>query len=1034
MSKLRDMKKRFLPLSMLLITMVLAQANFVANAAGIQGKYTPRTSSKATISSFMKSIRANQETGLIDPADLIAGQKAAQTTTREDGLNWSYAGPDNYGGMTRAVVYDKDGNIVIGTVAGDIYRTENDGITFRRIANVGYPISCMVKTSAGDILIGTGDGRDAQNINGMSNIIETSFIGSGIFKMTGDNIAQVESTLPAANRGWLFVNEMTISGGKVYAATEGGLMISNDETCASWEKAPINGAFRSVKSNDNGDILASAMCDGKKIYKITNVTDTVFSIVSNVYLKKAGGDFVQITGNAIPYTYLKPNNDSTNWTSADSLRDYNQKIIAMSPTDANFMYIAYLAGEIGAYKTGNIYFTNDGGDSWEVAFSEANDLNNPLYPIFGSDANHDGFMIVYPNNPRKLLIGSDYLWSFTDLTETGNFRPVQISDYFQDEYTQIAWNRYSYLPQGVQNIIFNPSNINEFFVGTNGGIYKGLYKQEIYSYTNCNRYFISDKKHCSATRAMSVGIGGREKMLEGSLDHGTIVIMGLDTINSATTGSVAFPHITNNDYMSSYFTKSYAGGPCAISTINPSMMFLSATGNLSTPIYRTETDAEDFDQNFEGGGDDPVVTNADAFRTPIVLFENYNDANNPVDTIYAPIRKTKHKDDIVYAYSLQAGYPVEYRLGEPPHDEEHLAEDSVSYVWIQGDTIRDIHDPISTMYLCAVEGKIYMTRDALIFNKATEWLTVSEIEGLPLTMAISKDGDMAMVGTAEGTLYKVTGLATTYNEDDLANITCSAVYDFSSETATRAITSVSIDPRDSQRIVVTLGNYGNTDYVYRSTDAGASFTSIQGTTLPKAPVYSSLIEKTEGAIFVGTETGIYVYQDGSWNKTGNVSCPVLDLKQAVLENRPNVTDTLYDEMGVATRVVYEGIINEGMIYAATYGAGIICCDTYAALVPNDDNTNGDGDDVTVTEVETSEVYPNPVKGPSAYININLDDNATVSYVIYDLSGRMITNNNLGEYHKGTHTLNINTSELKTGSYIIRVNAGDKTETTKFLVY
>ena len=92
----------------------------------------------------MKSIRANQETGLIDPADLIAGQKAAQTTTREDGLNWSYAGPDNYGGMTRAVVYDKDGNIVIGTVAGDIYRTENDGITFRRIANVGYPISCTI--------------------------------------------------------------------------------------------------------------------------------------------------------------------------------------------------------------------------------------------------------------------------------------------------------------------------------------------------------------------------------------------------------------------------------------------------------------------------------------------------------------------------------------------------------------------------------------------------------------------------------------------------------------------------------------------------------------------------------------------------------------------------------------------------------------------------------------------------------------------------------------------------------------------------
>ena len=104
MSKLRDMKKRFLPLSMLLITIVLAQASIVANAAGIQGKYNPRTSSKATFSSFMKSIRANQETGLIDPADLIAGQEAAQTTSRDANLTWNYAGPDNYGGMTRAIV------------------------------------------------------------------------------------------------------------------------------------------------------------------------------------------------------------------------------------------------------------------------------------------------------------------------------------------------------------------------------------------------------------------------------------------------------------------------------------------------------------------------------------------------------------------------------------------------------------------------------------------------------------------------------------------------------------------------------------------------------------------------------------------------------------------------------------------------------------------------------------------------------------------------------------------------------------------
>ena len=180
------MKKRFLPLSMLLITIVLAQASFVANAAGGQGKYTPRNGSKATFSSFMKSIRANQETGLIDPADLLAAQKATQTSAKDGDLSWDYAGPDNFGGLTRAVVYDKNGNVVIGTMSGDIYKTENDGITFRKIASIEYPISCMIMNSNGDIFIGTGDGRDAQNLNGLADRgFETSFIGKGIYKMSG---------------------------------------------------------------------------------------------------------------------------------------------------------------------------------------------------------------------------------------------------------------------------------------------------------------------------------------------------------------------------------------------------------------------------------------------------------------------------------------------------------------------------------------------------------------------------------------------------------------------------------------------------------------------------------------------------------------------------------------------------------------------------------------------------------------------------------------------------------------------------------
>ena len=984
MSKLRDMKKRFLPLSMLLITMVLAQASIVANAAGIQGKYNPRTSSKATFSSFMKSIRANQETGLIDPADLIAGQEAAQTTSRDANLTWNYAGPDNYGGLTRAIVYNNDGTVLIGTMGGDIFKTTNGGITFKKITNVGMMINCMAKDANGNIYIGTGDGREAQNFNGLSVIgYETSFIGKGIYKMAaGSNTPELlESTTPSATNGWGFVNEIAIANGKIYAATAGGIMKSSDNG-ASWTKM-IEGNFRSVKVNNNGDVLAADD--------------------ANVYLSKNGAAFVNVTDGIASNS--------------------NPKIIAMSPSDANYMYIAYMDGSLGAYTTGNIYFTVDGGDNWDIAVAGSN-----LYPMLGADANMDGFMIVYPNNPRKLLIGSDDLWVVEDAQGLGvnSYRPEQISESFTDEYTAIAWNRYLYLHQGIQTIAFNPNDSNVFFIGTNGGVYKGEYYASLYSYKSGNRYFITENEHTSVTRMMNVGIGGTDPILGGNLDHGTIAMTASENVNNVTTGQYIFPHVTNNGYASSYFSKEYAGGPCAISTINPYIFFVSGTGSLSTPIYRSETAGVDYDGNFEGDIDSPIITNANAFRTPFAFYENYNDANNPVDTIVAPIRTVKQVGDLVYAYSNQCGYPVDYYITEA--DATHVDAQG-NHVCLPGDTIRGIHDPLSTLYVVGVEGKLYMTRDALIFNRLTDWLLISTIDGIPTAVALSGDGDMAMVGTAEGNLYKVTGLANAYTAAQASVDSAACVVTFTTLTpfAGQAVTGISINPSNSNNVMVSLGNYGNNDYVYRSNNGGTSFTSIQGN-LPKAPVYSCLIEKSEGLLMAGTEYGIYVSENGStWTKSGNVSCPVMDLKQAAQPNHDAKIDVLYDEMGTPTYVIWIGVDNEGMIYAATYGAGIISSATYK-----------EGSDFGLEENDMTEnvqvnIYPNPVRD-MAQMNITLTESANVSYQIYDLSGRMVANSELGFYGQGEHTMTFNAENLASGTYIIRVMAGNKAETAKFLVY
>ena len=385
---------------------------------------------------------------------------------------------------------------------------------------------------------------------------------------------------------------------------------------------------------------------------------------------------------------------------------------------------------------------------------------------------------------------------------------------------------------------------------------------------------------------------------------------------------------------------------------------------------------------------------------------------------------------MVYAYSQQAGYAVDYYI--KASDATHTDEQG-NPCCLPGDTIRGIHDPISSLYVVGIEGKLYMTRDALIFNKATEWDLISTLEGIPTAVAISGDGDMAMVGTAEGNLYKVTGLAEAFTPAQASVDSAACVVTFSQLTgfSGQAVTGISIDPSNKNNVLVSLGNYGNTAYAYRSTNAGTSFESVQGN-LPQVPAYSCLIEKSTGLLMVGTENGLYVSENGStWNKSGDAACPVMDLKQAVIKNHDAKVDTLYDEAGAITLVLYPGVYNEGMIYAATYGAGIVSCDNFALVQSGDEP--GDDNNTTVAETETLNVYPNPVRN-QAQFDIKLESSSPVSYVIYDLAGHVIAENSLGTYVKGTHTLNINTSDLSTGSYIIRITTGDKSETGKFLVY
>ena len=970
------MKKRFLPISLLLTIILLAQTSFVVNANSDSGKYTPRTAEQATAQSFMKSIRANQETGLIDPAWLVATENSQSRNS--EGLNWSSLGPDNYGSLTRGIVYDKtdatNSTIYIGTMGGGVFQSTNGGITWKTLNN-NMMVSCMAQTEDGSIYVGTGDGRGAHSYNGLSYLnYETSFIGSGLYEVKSN-------TVVAGTEDWEYVNDIATNGNTVYAATNEGLYKYAENTL-------------------------TALVDTTDVYGVeVTPNGTILAVVGNEVCIFRDGECEILT------------NDEANKLPKSDI----YKTIAVSPTDDNYMYVSYMSKNLSG--TGNIYMTSDNGKTWQVAYT-----STEMYSIYGSRGAYDNAIVVYPNNPRKLLIGGLNLWVMRDEFGDGIFRMECISDGSGFQIAQSGgafYYNYKYVHTGIQSIAFNPGNENEFFVGTEGGVFKGTYSSNGYLYEGANRYFETEENHTSVARMFSVAFSGENNLtLGGSLDHGTIKVLGETDLNSVTTGTAIFPNdIATTDAAATYgafeFTK--AGGPCAISTIDPNIMFVTATGKYSvgTPVLRTQSAGADYDkENFSYSATEnkAFVTNPNAFKTPIVLFENYNDTKSADSVKYYAKRDFSNGEVITDVRSNNCTYPFEYTLTED------LA---------QGDSIM-IKDIISSTLLIATEGKIVMTRDALKFNKKIDWWTIATFTGIPNALAISADGDVAYIGTVKGNLYRLSGISDAVTKDLATVDTVSVITKVEIDPATfnsQAITSIAIDPQDANKVVVTLGNYGNDDYVFYATD-GVTFTSVQNN-LPKVPAYSSLIENTTGLVMIGTEKGIYTSEDmTNWTADNAVAnIPVMEIKQQLLENHDSKYVYLIDEVGDTTSIQYPSISNQDIVYIATYGRGIYKCEDFVqgtgeSIVENTTNS---------TNALEMNIYPNPVVS-EATINFNVETAATVSYQIFDLTGRMVQNATLGNYGQGSHSVNFNVNGLSNGTYIVRVQAGTTSNIAKILVY
>ena len=958
------MKKRFLPFSLLLVIMILGQS-VIADQGG---HYVPRTQPTMNAESFMGSLRANQKTGLIDPADMLkAMQTPATRDVADNSLYWINMGPDNMGGQTTAIVYDNrlyqghsNGVVYIGSKGGGVYKTYNYGVTWHQVGGLDLMVSCMVQDADGVIYVGTGDGNSGVKYNGLDQqSYDNSFVGTGLYKITNDAFEQI---VAPTEDSWLYINELAIADNKLLAATNEGLMCSTDKG-RTWSIA-VEGKAVSVK-------VAS--------------DKTIVAVVENqVYIGKDVNNLVCHSG-------------TSNTLQGDSLlpQPAGMVDIAIAPSNSNVIYVAGI--DANGKHTG-IFVSEDQGETWTTAFPAVS--NNQGHELYGGYGLYNHAIVVDPENEGMLYVLGYYLWSLQKPENGGFYLASQVNT---DSYFYYP----DYLHVGLHTMVFNPNNSQECYIGTDGGVYKATGR---FTFSNCNRNY-------PTTRMFNVGISGKDtRILAGGLDHGTVLIEGDENANTINSGLWINP----TGYNMGLFNDDSHAGPCAISVLNPKTFFVTYK---SGGMARTETAGEDWvSTNFTSSSTLGLSTTS--FRLPILLHEEYNNQLNPETTWFF----NKTEEDLPSgADVLVVGankFPFHYTLTAP---------------LVAGDSI-EVHDPVTATFFVAFTDALSMTRTPLQFDVEAEWYKIADkphsgFTGEPLSMAITPDGNNMFVGMKNGRLFRVSGI-NTVTDATSGSITDSLFAVTTTEITLpidgQCVTSVSIDPRNNNKVIVTCGNYGNDAYVFYSTNAMSdepTFVSKQAN-LPKMPIYSSVIEMETGDVILGTERGIYRTENignPTWNYAGTAmgEVPVMELKQQILFHEDEQTVNVTEEGEFVT--VYPGVHNTGIIYAATYGKGMFRCENYkkysGAVVP---------ENPAVASVNVT-IYPNPVSG-QATVSFDLKETCNVSYQIFDMTGRMVMNQGLGRFAEGEHQVNINLEDLSAGSYVLRLNQGVSNASVKFLVY
>ncbi|MEI2739645.1 MAG: T9SS type A sorting domain-containing protein [Chitinophagaceae bacterium] len=410
---------------------------------------------------------------LLQAKQILEEQQLNATASRITANPYTFQGPNNLGGRTRALAYDiRNGTsnsvIIAGGISGGIYKSTDDGATWVRKSPTGdlFNVSALAQdTRAG--FRDTWYYAGGEFTGNSTSATGASYRGKGVYKST-DN-GETWTLLPASNTG-------------VYESFDHRadyvMRIVVDPTTGNVYVAAMDAIYRST---DGGTSWSIVLTSGSAGYGTGMATDIVVTSTGRFYAAFAGtsntlptdmpGVWSSTTGASGSWTKIAGSGSGTSPIGWQASGTYGRVVLALAPSLESRLYAAYWNGI--AYSCGapapeaDLFRWDDGISTWTDLSANVPDEagcltgNDP----FAVQTGYDLVLAVKPDDPDVVFFGGTNIYR-----STSGFTTTVATTRIGGYASPASYSLYASSHPDIHAIAFSPTSSTTMLCGNDGGI------------------------------------------------------------------------------------------------------------------------------------------------------------------------------------------------------------------------------------------------------------------------------------------------------------------------------------------------------------------------------------------------------------------------------------------------------------------------------------------------------------------------------------------------------------------------------------